>query len=265
MVAAAVLLAAWIGVAIWMLAGREDETGDATSPDGPADPATTFVGSAPSSVVAGEPATTVAPSSDGAVADPVPTAESLIDVSEVWLVGHEDGTADWGATLASLSDVDRGPIRVEATFVDESGAAVFSRSELLSGLPAGGSAVVGGTLNGGEMPTRLQVEVSVGRPLDSPAFDGSGLDVRSLDRRSRPDGTEELSGLLVSSRESDVADLQLALLWRDATGDVSGSVIRDVALLRPGVAAHFTVPLDGRVVPDGLPTELVWAQTTVAD
>ena len=271
---AGVLLAVWIGVAVGVLAGRSDADPSADAvPSGGSTPvpgSEPFVGRAPSGSLAPAPPAgsavqvggrgAPAGSSTGPAPDR-PGAASYVEVAEVWLLGHEDGTVDWGAIVESIAADDRGPIKVDARFRDATGAAVASRSETLQGLAAGGRAVVGGSLPAMEpVPARVQVEVSVGRPLDASAFDGSGIEVRSLDRRTRADGGEELSGFVVSERESAESSLRLALLWRDPDGSVVGSVFRNVAALRPGAQAHFTVPLSTDTVPEGLPTEAMWTR-----
>jgi hypothetical protein len=268
-VVSGVLLAGWIAVAIWALAGRsDDQAGDVTVPvvaDG-------TVAEEPIGAAGDDPhgdrnsgGGTAASGPDG-VTPTRPTAESLVEVDEAWLLGHDDGDVDWGVIVESISGVDRGPIRIEAVFRDDAGVEVTTTESVLSGVPAGGRAVVAGSLSGpSPVPARLQVEVAVGRPLDASAFDGDGLEVRSLDRRTRPDGSEEITGLVVSSREEAVASLQLVLLWRGPDGAVVGSVGRDVDRVRPGVPAHFTIPLAEDRVPDGLPTELMWAQRDAED
>lgn len=258
--AAGVLLVVWIGVAVWVLAGRSEPRteGDAApqeeSADGGVMPSDSVHSSSPRGADADEEA-------DASTTSTRPTADSFVDVGEVWLLGHEDGTVDWGVIVESIAAEDRGPIRVDAGFRDEDGTEVAVRSTILRSLPAGGHAAVGGSLGSSEqLPVRVQVEVSVGSPLEESAFDGSGIELRSLARRARADGGEELTGFVVSERDDEVSALRLALLWRDATGAVVGSVFRDIAELRPGVEAHFTVPLPVDTVPDGLPTDTMWSR-----
>lgn len=263
------LLAGWIVVAIWALAGRsDDQADDVTVPvvaGGTA--AEEPIGAAGEDLDgdrnSGGRTGTSGP--DGATPTR-PTAESLVEVDEAWLLGHDDGNVDWGVIVESISGVDRGPIRIDAVFRDDDGVVVATAERVLSGVPAGGHAVVAGSLSGvSPVPARLQVDVAVGRPLDVPAFDGDGLEVRSLDRRARPDGGEEVTGLVVSTRQEVATSLRLVLLWRDEDGAVVGSVTRDVERVRPGMPAHFTVPLGEDRVPEGLPTELMWSQHDAAE
>jgi hypothetical protein len=255
-----VLLAAMIAVVVWALVARSDDPPADTAPTavGPGSPAEVSSSSAEDGGARGSPA------AQGASGRPA--AEMLVEVDEAWLLGHDDGTVDWGVIVESLSDVDRGPIRIDVTFRDEAGAELAATGAVLSGVPAGGRAAAGGSMPAAEpMPARLQADVAVGRPLGEPAFDDGGLEVRSLDRRRRADGGEEITGLVVSTREDEVSALQLVLLWRDPAGSVVGSVVRDVERVRPGVAAHFTVPLVEERVPDGLPTDVMWSQRGAQD
>ena len=97
-------------------------------------------------------------------------------------------------------------------------------------------------------PTRLEFDVSVGRPATEPGV-AALLDVRAVTREG-----DVVSGRVRSAASEEVTDVSIVFVWRAEDSDaVVASVIYAVERVRPGVDARFEVDLAGEDVPDGEP------------
>lgn len=184
---------------------------------------------------------------------------SLVRLADVWLLDRQDGTYDWGVLIGSTDDVDRGEVVVDVRLVGAAGAVVEERRSVVAVLPAGGlAAVAGSRVGAGPSPTRLEVDVAIGREVGL-AGEHPTLDLLAVERRPGvgSDGRDDvLVGRIDSSYDDEVSDVVVAAVWRDAAGEVVAAVSYDVARVRPDVQARFEIPLDGRVVPDGPPDDV---------
>lgn len=198
----------------------------------------------------------------------VTTRSAQLD--EVWLLDRQDGSYDWGLTVRSTADEDRGPFEIDASIRDPDRNEVVGVSGTIGELAAGAVASVGGTvaIDRGE-PRTLAVDVTVGAPLSESALDVDDLRVVGLARRRAPapvdpavpaGGGEVIVGRLRSAVADDVVGVRLALLWRDAAGDVVAAIFHDVERVRPGVDARFEIPVGDRVAAEGLPSEVSWSR-----
>ena len=169
-----------------------------------------------------------------------------VELREVWLVRQGDGSYDWGVTIGSAAAVDRGPIEVVATLLDEAGQVVATEQESVRRLAAGSAAAVGGEVTDPDgTPDRVEVDVSQGEELASAA--------------PAPEQVEAVSGRLRSSADDVLEDLRLALLWRDGRGEVLASLFEPIARVRPGIDARFEVPLPDEFVGEGPPDDVSWS------
>lgn len=257
--------------------GRTNTTNDMTS-NTTNDTRTDRATDTPSGTSADQPATGsnhVPATGSGDVPDDgsndVTTRSAQLD--EVWLLDRQDGSYDWGLTVRSTADEDRGPFEIDASIRDPDRNEVVGVSGTIGELAAGAVASVGGTvaIDRGE-PRTLAVDVTVGAPLSESALDVDDLRVVGLSRRRAPapvasvdpavpaGGGEVIVGRLRSAVADDVVGVRLALLWRDAAGDVVAAIFHDVERVRPGVDARFEIPVGDRVAAEGLPSEVSWSR-----
>jgi hypothetical protein len=193
---------------------------------------------------------------------PVTRPATLATLDEVWLVDRRDGTYEWGVTVRSTADDDRGPLEVEASLRDDDRVEVAQVGESIAELAAGAEATIGGVVaDPPGVPTRLAVDVSVGRPLPRPALEPDAVEVVALSRRvDGSTGEDVVVGRLRSRVATDVEGIRLALLWRDDAGEVVTALYHDVDRVRPGVDARFEVPVGDRPDAEGLPADVSWSR-----
>jgi hypothetical protein len=191
-----------------------------------------------------------------------PDLQVLVELAEVWLLEHADGTFGWGAVVVSRAPEGGRPLTIEARLLDESGEEVATMDEQVRSLAAGASAVVGGVvadLDG--VPQRVEIDVMVGDPPAEPTPSPDDLRIVAVERRGEGDADERADavvGRLRSTRSSELAGVRLALVWRDDHNEVIGAVFYDIERVRPGVDARFEVPIDDRLRVSGPPTEVHW-------
>jgi len=187
---------------------------------------------------------------------------TLARLDEVWLIDRLDGTYEWGLTVRSTADEDRGPLVIEASLRDDDRAEVARARDSIAELAAGAAATIGGVVTDPPgTPTRLAVDVTVGRPLDHPALGPDAIQVVALDRRgAAATGAEVIAGRLRSRVAVDVVGIRLALLWRDERGEVSAAVYHDVERVRPGIEAYFEIPVGEGAGGEGLPSDVSWSR-----
>jgi hypothetical protein len=189
----------------------------------------------------------------------------LAELDDVWLIDRGDGIYEWGLTMRSTAEVDRGPFRIDASLRDDERAEVGRVSDSVAELPAGGAATVGGVVDdvAGE-PTRLVVDVEVGPPLSEPALPADALDIVAVARQevasASGERSEVITGRVRSTAATDVLDVRLALLWRDETGEVVAAVFHAVDRVRPGIDARFEIPIGEFAGVEGLPTDVSWSR-----
>lgn len=252
-VALVVVLAAAVG---WVVR-REDPGPIAAEP----------VVTVPSSTPAGNNAP---PDSDSArVSDMEPERDEVardlqmpVELAEVWLLEHDDGTFGWGAVIVSPAPGDGKSLTVVARLLDESGDEVAAMDERVRSLAPGASAVVGGVVGDLDgVPQRVEIDVGVGDPAVEPPPSEDDLRIVAIERRGESDVDDRADvvvGRLRSTLPSELVGVRLALVWRDDRDEVIGAVFYDVERVRPGVDARFEVPVDDTLRVSGPPTEVRW-------
>ncbi len=183
---------------------------------------------------------------------------AVVRLDEVWLLDRQDGTYDWGLIVTSTDDGDREGVAVSARLLDAAGEVVAAVDDRIGILPAGERAAVGGVVSDpGGTPTRIEADVAVGRRVAE--TERGRLEVVAVERR--PDGRdgegEVLTGRLSSTFADEVESVRVAAIWRGEDGAVVTAAFRDIERVRPRVEARFELPLDGLVVPDGLPADVL--------